>query len=148
MATLTEFAPVIQTAVGPVVLVSGAGLLLLSMTNRLGRVVDRSRTLSREIEEHPEKDSAIAVAQLHILYRRARLIRNAIALAATSVLFAGLLVIALFVSSLTKTVEQWLISGLFIACMLLLIGSIVEFLRDINLALVAVRLEIGDKWSR
>jgi hypothetical protein len=148
VATITDLAPVIQTAVAPVVLVSGAGLLLLSMTNRLGRVVDRSRILAREIADHPERGAAVPSAQLHILYRRARLIRNAIALAALSVFFAAVLVIAIFVTSLTKTVVDWLLSGLFIACMLLLIGSIVEFLHDVNLALVAVRLEIGDRWSR
>ena len=34
--------PIIQTAVGPVILISGLGLLLLTMTNRLGRIIDRS----------------------------------------------------------------------------------------------------------
>jgi hypothetical protein len=52
----------------------------------------------------------------------------------------------LFVRALFKVVEQWLIASLFIVCMLLLFGSLVEFLRDINLSLVAVRLEIGEKW--
>ena len=43
--TLQQLIPVIQTSVGPVILISGIGLLLLSMTNRLGRIIDRSRLL-------------------------------------------------------------------------------------------------------
>ena len=46
--TLQQLIPVIQTAVGPVILISGVGLLLLSITNRFGRIVDRARLLARD----------------------------------------------------------------------------------------------------
>src|SRR4051812_29821403 len=42
---LHDLVPTIQVAIGPVILISGVGLLLLSMTNRLGRVIDRARQL-------------------------------------------------------------------------------------------------------
>ena len=38
----------LQLAVSPVILISAYGLLLLSMTNRLGRAIDRARLLVRE----------------------------------------------------------------------------------------------------
>lgn len=41
--SLADLIPTLQPAIGPVNLVSGVGLLLLSMTNRPGRVIDRSR---------------------------------------------------------------------------------------------------------
>jgi len=44
--TVIELIPVLQTAIGPVALISGIGLLILSMTNRLGRVIDRGRSLA------------------------------------------------------------------------------------------------------
>jgi len=43
--TVTELIPVLQVAIGPVVLISGIGLLILSMTNRFGRVIDRGVAL-------------------------------------------------------------------------------------------------------
>ena len=46
--TLHEIVPVLQVATGPVILISGIGLLLLTMTNRLGRTIDRARILCRE----------------------------------------------------------------------------------------------------
>ncbi len=144
--SVSQLAPVIQTAIGPVVLVSGVGLLLLSMTNRLGRVVDRARTLARELRNASDVDEGAAVAQLHILARRAGLIRSAIALGAISVLFAAILVIVLFLIALTGGQAKWLIATIFIMCMLSLIGALVQFLRDVNLSLHAVRLEVGDKW--
>ena len=44
---LAEIIPVLQVSIGPVILISGVGLLLLTMTNRLGRAIDRARQLAR-----------------------------------------------------------------------------------------------------
>ncbi|MEO0055776.1 MAG: hypothetical protein RLZZ50_1723, partial [Verrucomicrobiota bacterium] len=38
--------PLIQSAITPVILITGLGSLLLTMTNRLGRIVDRTRILA------------------------------------------------------------------------------------------------------
>jgi hypothetical protein len=54
--SVAELIPVLQIAIGPVILISGVGLLLLSMTNRLGRAIDRSRVLCQELStEAPEE---------------------------------------------------------------------------------------------
>ena len=76
-----QLVPVLQTAIGPTILISGVGLLLLTMTNRLGRAIDRARILAGEIPTPTEAENAIVTAQLQILRRRARIIRLAIALA-------------------------------------------------------------------
>ena len=97
LATETaELVPVLQTAIGPVVMISGVGLLLLTMTNRLARVVDRSRMLARQVRETRDEAKEPIRAQLRILKHRAGLIRRAIALATFCVLFAAILIIALF----------------------------------------------------
>jgi len=45
--SLHELIPVLQVAIGPVILISGIGLLLLGMTNRYGRTIDRARELAQ-----------------------------------------------------------------------------------------------------
>ena len=65
--TLPNLIPVIQTAVGPVILISGVGLLLLSLTNHLGRIVDRSRLLVRELSAATAGEQRYLFAQLTIL---------------------------------------------------------------------------------
>src|SRR5215831_9165895 len=74
---LHDLVQTIQLAIGPVILVSGVGLLLLSMTNRLGRVIDRSRRLSEAVRQSSPEEKGRIVAQLLILSHRARLIRLA-----------------------------------------------------------------------
>lgn len=143
----SELVPVLQTAISPVVLISGVGLLLLTMTNRLGRIVDRARSLALRLREAYGEDSEPLHAQLRILKSRARMVRRGIALASFCVLFAALLVIALFVTSLCGADIPWLLAALFILSLLSLIGSIVEFIRDINRSLEATALEVGEDWQ-
>jgi Protein of unknown function (DUF2721) len=139
---LQQLIPVLQVAIGPVILISGVGLLLLSLTNRFGRAVDRSRQLSREMRELPETERSRLGGQVEILFQRARLIRLAIILAAFSVLLAAVLIIVLFVTALLKLEAGLMICLLFIACLLSLIASLIAFLRDIHLSLLALKLEL------
>lgn len=139
---LDELVPILQVAVGPVILISGVGLLLLSMTNRLGRVVDRSRSLADILRRVESKERGRLTSELRILSTRARLIQRAITLAALSVLLAAFLVIALFFTALLRLNVALLIIFLFTACLASLIGSLLVFIKDINLSLEALKLEI------
>jgi len=138
---VVDLIPTLQTAIGPVILISGVALLVLTLTNRLGRAIDRARLIGASLAE-PDPQARLALeAQLHILWLRARLIRAAVALATISALLAAL-VIALFFSALLPVEVAWFITLLFVACMLSLILALGLFLHDINQSLAALRLEI------
>jgi hypothetical protein len=94
--SVAQLIPVLQTAIGPVIMISGIGLLLLTMTNRLGRAIDRTRALVGGLSNTAEAKRERTVAQLRILWDRARMIRLAIALASVSALAAAILIIVLF----------------------------------------------------
>jgi hypothetical protein len=140
---LNELIPALQMAVGPVILISGVGLLLLSLTNRFGRAVDRSRLLIREMRETNDEPRRRLAGQVEILYRRARLIQASIILGVTSVLFAAVLVITLFLGALMQWSSALLPGLIFIVCLLSLIASLVAFILDIRLSLKALKLEMG-----
>ena len=142
--SLADIIPILQIAIGPVILISGIGLLLLSMTNRLGRAIDRARILRQEIKSGSLVNEHRIKAQLQILLHRADLIRQAIVYSTLSVLLAALLIIALFVASIFKLDIGILIAIIFIGCLTSLIISLTIFLWDINKSLVALKLEIGD----
>ena len=77
-----------------------------------------------------------------IIYRRARMIRVSILLAAISVLLASALIITLFVTALLQWQQAVLASLIFIGSMASLFGSIIAFIWDINLSLHALKLEL------
>jgi hypothetical protein len=146
MRPMSELIPVLQIAIGPVILISGVGLLLLTMTNRLGRVIDRARTLVREMKDLAPEERPGMIDQIGILSHRASLLQRAIVLASLSVLLAAVLVITLFVTALFGWENAWLISGLFVGGMACLIASLVGFIQDIDQSLVALRLDLGEAW--
>ncbi len=141
--SLDALIPVLQTAIGPVILISGVGLLLLSMTNRFGRVIDRGRMIADRIRITEQSARGGMESQLQILWRRARLLRLAITLSIVSLLLAGTLIIVLFVTALFQSNLGLPVTILFIACMSSLIASLLVFIKDINLSLVAMGLEIN-----
>ena len=140
---LTDLVPILQMAIGPVILISGVGLLLLSMTNRLGRVIDRSRLLAEKLRHADESDRLRLSSQLEILSRRAKLVRLAIIFATTSVLLAAILIIVLFIAALIGLEIAGLVIITFAGCMGFLIASLAFFIADINLSLSALKLELS-----
>lgn len=137
-----DLIPILQVAIGPVILISGVGLLLLGMTNRFARIVDRSRQLAGALHVAPERGRGLITSQLEILSVRARLVRLAILFAAVAVLLAATLIIVLFLTALAGLEAPWLLAAIFIACMGCVIVAMVVFIRDINLSLAALKLEL------
>ena len=139
---LEELIPVLQIAVGPVILISGVGLLLLTMTNRAARVVDRTREFIAR-QRNGVGDPAKNDAQLQILWKRACSLRTAIVFAASSALLAAAMVITLFVGAVAKWNVAWGVIGLFVACLAAMCLSLVLFLVDQQRSLRAISLELG-----
>ena len=144
--SLDDLIPILQVSIGPVILISGVGLLLLTMTNRYGRIIDRSRQFCDELLEGNSTDShkKSIEAQLNVLLRRANIVRAAIALAGLSALLAALLIIVLFINSIFQLGFILLISILFSICMLCLISSLIFFIIDINISLTVIKIEAAE----
>lgn len=132
----------LQISIGPVILISGGAFLLSVMTTRLGRIIDRVRQLAGTVREASLEDRARMVAQLAILSRRARIVRMAILFASTAVLLAALLIIAIFFSAVFGFETAGPVMAIFVSCMASVIVAMVLFLKDINLALTAVSMEL------
>nr|WP_321467403.1 DUF2721 domain-containing protein [uncultured Desulfobulbus sp.] len=138
---LEHIVPILQLAIGPVIVISGVGLLLLSMTNRFGRIIDRSRTLAEKKHHLPADNAHNIEEQLDIMMQRARLLRSAIAFVSISLLLDSLLIITLFLVELIGFNGTLMIIAIFICCMLSLIISLLYFIADINVSLAALKIE-------
>ena len=94
---LDAFAKLLQFSISPIALISGASLLLLSITNRLGRIIDRSRILVRELESgEPAQFKEDHKAQLRILLRRSHYLRSAVLSLSASIFLSALMIMAVF----------------------------------------------------
>lgn len=144
METLTNFTKFLQACITPVALISGVGLLLLTITNRLGRVVDRIRNLVRELETPDVKREKIKRNQIPILLNRARFLKNSIAWLLTGMISSCLIIPLLFIMNLLKT--DLLLAGhlLFVISILSMLVSFLYFFKDVLLSLNALKLEASD----
>lgn len=144
---VSEFVVVLDLAVGPAILVSGVGLLLLSMTNRFSRVIDRARILAPRITTPDGARNVVIVAQLQNLARRARVLRAAVTMAVLSLLFTALLVVGLFISSTLECETPsvaFTLTACFAGSMLTLMAALVLFLYELNMSLSALWLELPE----
>jgi hypothetical protein len=140
-----EFVHLLQMSISPIALISGVGLLLLSVTNRLARVIDRSRRIaaqlrSGEVPIGPER----AHAQLLVLVRRARLLWGSIGAVTVTVLCSCAMVVLLTVMAFLHADLRDAVVGLFFLAALSMLVSALFFFGDVLLALRALRMEIAD----
>lgn len=139
---LSDLISTLQLAVGPVILISGISLILLSLTNRFGRIVDRTRQLSVEYRNTSEADQERILLELEILTVRAKVIRSSNFLAVLSVLLVSFIIIGLFGSALYHFTMTYILIILFISSIISLILSLFLFIYDLDLSLKALWIEL------
>ncbi len=140
---LVEFSAILQASVSPAIIISACGLLMLSMTNRYGRAIDRARLLVRERDKADAIFAKSIQVQLMILKQRVRIIRSAILFAALCILLVAIQVLVLFVGALINHHFGFLASILFAASLLSLCISMVYFIKDIFRSLEAMEADIN-----
>lgn len=132
-SSIPDLAHVIQLAVAPVFLLTALSTMLAVLTNRLSRVVDRTRTLEMFLIEHPER-TVQPRAELFILFRRTVLCNRAITLCTLTALLICVVIGLLFVSALMGFNAAWGVAALFVASMGTFVFALLSFLREIRIA--------------
>jgi CBS domain containing-hemolysin-like protein len=130
---------VIQSSLAPVFLISGVGVMLGVLTNRLARIVDRARIWEAEADR--EKHRAADLDQrLQVLARRSRYISSAITMCAVSALLTALVVVGLFANAFLGVNLSALIAILFVAAMMALTVAFLVFLIEVRIATASIRI--------
>jgi hypothetical protein len=134
-------AKLIQLALGPVFLISGVGITLSMLTQRLARIVDRARRLEDEREAtSSEKKLATIDEDLKVIFRRARHINVAIFLCTTSAFLTALVVTLLFASEFVPLGVGGVIAIMFVSSMVCLSTAFLMFLLEVRIATNALRI--------
>jgi hypothetical protein len=134
-------AKLIQLALGPVFLISGVGITLSMLTQRLARIVDRARKLEEQREEtNSAKKLETIDLDLKVIFRRARHINVAIALCTTSAFLTALVVTLLFASEFVPLGVGGVIAIIFVASMVCLSSAFLLFLFEVRIATNALRI--------
>lgn len=136
---VTDVARLIQLAIAPVFLLTAVGTMIGVLSTRLGRAVDRSRTLEDRLRQMQPEGQRVVREELNLLSRRVRLVYGSIVLAVICALFVGLLIAVAFVDAFINVDLSKFIGLLFIGAMVAFIFSLLVFLREIFLAVTNAR---------
>jgi len=133
---------ILQASLTPVILISGVGLLLLSMTNRMARPVDRIRHIAHEIKTATQQDKKLYYQQIEILYRRCFMLKKAILLAATSISCVSVMILLLFCLTSFNMNISFLVEAVFLVSLVSLMLSLFYFTLDVRTSLQSVQIEM------
>ena len=136
---------ILTASIAPVIVISGVGLLLLSITNRYGRVIDRARLLMRELQDSDPEGADVRHLedQLRHTHQRARLLRASMVFCSCSIFFVSLTIQSLFVEQIFHLALDFVGLPFFALCLIALVISIYYSIRDIILSLTALELELS-----
>ena len=130
----------IQLSVAPVFLLSGIGAMLAVMTNRLGRIVDRARSVEARLAGASSEDLHGFHNQLATYSRRAKLINRAITFCTVTALLICGVVAILFMGAFFEFDSSLTVAVLFVGAMTSLFIGLLHFLREIFMATRALRI--------
>lgn len=139
---IADIAHAIQLALAPVFLLSGIGVMLGVLTNRLARIVDRARKVEDTLHQATAPDVPAARAQLLVASRRARFINVSITLCTIAALLIALVVALLFVHTFVPINLALYVAALFVLAMMALVGALVSFLIEVRVATAALRIGV------
>jgi hypothetical protein len=140
--SLNTVASAINLALAPVFLLSGIAGLLVVMTGRLGRIIDRGRAVfEREGDASPDETSGLH-QELRQLERRRHFASMAITACTISALLVCLVICALFIEVIVGVPLSSLVGVLFTLATLALVFGLTCFLREVHLATRTVRIHV------
>ena len=137
---LTLIARTIQLSVAPVFLLTAIGTMLAVLTSRLNRIVDRARVLEERMASVPAKEQGEIRTELSTLSRRSKMINLAITLGTICALLICSMIAAMFVGVFLSINLTDVVVLLFVTAIFAFIGALLAFLREIFIAVRALRI--------
>lgn len=136
-----DFALILSSALTPITLISGVGLLLMTMSGRYAHTTSRVRQLLYADEMSGGTDPALAEA-IELIFHRAELLRKAILYVVLSAACSGLLVLtsvldAIFVLDLNTLKHIFLL-----ASVAMIVVSTTYFSLEVGISLKALGMSV------
>ena len=127
-----DISNLISLSITPAFLMLGVLLQMRVLNNRLERISDRQEVLEQRLSAGGVR--ALLQHELVVLYQRAEVIHRAVSFSSVSMATVCAVVVALFADDIFSLRLDSLIASLFVAAMVMLIGSFSLLLHEIFIA--------------
>ncbi len=126
----------------PIILISGVGILLLVISNRMAHVIDRIRQLVSYLDKEEGTKLSSLQDQIKIMMKRAHILRISIASLCMSILSSSLILICALLEAFNDGTYHYIGSFLLIVSVFGVVIATGALLADVIKSLHALKLDI------
>lgn len=140
---MIEFSATLADALAPVTLISGVGLLLVSMSARYCHAASRLRQLLSERSQETEDFFEEIDQSIDLIFRRAQLLKNGILTLMISAAFSSLQILSIVVERLFDFDLSGLKSVMLLASVSFIVISSCIYVSEVQLSVRALGLSVN-----
>ncbi len=140
---MQDFSQLLEPALTPVTLISGVGLLLLSMVNRYNHAINRIRELIKERRVADESDQERIQQSIAVIYDRCKIMRHAIRSVASSLASSAAMVFTISLEGLFDVDLFMLKASFLVISVALVVLSTILFVIEITYSLRALEIDMA-----
>lgn len=139
---MVEFSATLSDALAPVTLISGVGLLLVSMSARYCHATSRIRQLLAERKEEPEDFHEEIDQSIDLIYKRASLLKTGILTLMISAAFSSLQVLVIVIERLFSLDLSLMKSTMLLASVIFIVISSCIYVSEVQVSVKALGLTV------
>ena len=139
---MVEFSATLSDALAPVTLISGVGLLLVSMSARYCHATSRIRQLLAERKEESEDFHEEIDQSIDLIYKRASLLKTGILTLMISAAFSSLQVLVIVIERLFSLDFLLMKSTMLLASVIFIVISSCIYVSEVQVSVKALGLTV------
>lgn len=139
---MVEFSATLSDALAPVTLISGVGLLLVSMSARYCHATSRIRQLLAERKEESEDFHEEIDQSIDLIYKRASLLKTGILTLMISAAFSSLQVLVIVIERLFSLDLSLMKSTMLLASVIFIVISSFIYVSEVQVSVKALGLAV------
>ena len=139
---MVEFSAPLSDALAPVTLISGVGLLLVSMSARYCHATSRIRQLLAERKEESEDFHEEIDQSIDLIYKRASLLKTGILTLMISAAFSSLQVLVIVIERLFSLDLSLMKSTMLLASVIFIVISSCIYVSEVQVSVKALGLTV------
>ena len=139
---MVEFSATLSDALAPVTLISGVGLLLVSMSARYCHATSRIRQLLDERKEESEDFHEEIDQSIDLIYKRASLLKTGILTLMISAAFSSLQVLVIVIERLFSLDLSLMKSTMLLASVIFIVISSCIYVSEVQVSVKALGLTV------
>ena len=139
---MVEFSATLSDALAPVTLISGVGLLLVSMSARYCHATSRIRQLLAERKEESEDFHEEIDQTIDLIYKRASLLKTGIQTLMISAAFSSLQVLVIVIERLFSLDLSLMKSTMLLASVIFIVISSCIYVSEVQVSVKALGLTV------